>query len=155
MKKATLVFSLAALAVVALAPVAVAQNSYIELLRSDIRTQKVALLTEALELTEAEAEAFWPIHRQYETELSSLGDDRLKLMKNYAETFATMTDEQAKGLAKDWFKLQEGQTALLKKYFKKFDKAISSKVAAKFIQIENQIGMLIDLQVAAETPLIQ
>ena len=65
-----------------------------------------------------------------------------------------MSDDQAKQIAKDWFKLQESQLGLLKKYHKKFEKAVSPRVATKFVQIENQIGLLIDLQVASERPLI-
>ncbi len=40
--------------------------AYAELLRSDVRTQKVAILTEVLGLTEAEDKAFWPIYREYQ-----------------------------------------------------------------------------------------
>ena len=40
--------------------------AYAELLRSDVRTQKVAILTEVLDLTEAEDKAFWPIYREYQ-----------------------------------------------------------------------------------------
>ena len=44
---------------------------YFELLRSDVRTAKVEILTEALDLSDAEAAAFWPVYREYETELSN------------------------------------------------------------------------------------
>jgi hypothetical protein len=41
------------------------------------------------------------------------------------------------------------------KDFKRVSKATSSLVAARIIQVENLIGMLIDLQVAAELPLVE
>ena len=40
-------------------------RAYVELLRSDVRGQKVAILTELMELTEAQDTVFWPIYRQY------------------------------------------------------------------------------------------
>jgi hypothetical protein len=41
-------------------------DAYIELLRSNARTQKVVVITEALQLTDEESTAFWPVHREYE-----------------------------------------------------------------------------------------
>ena len=45
-------------------------RAYAELLRSDLRAQKVAVITEVMEFTEAEDTAFWPVYREYETELA-------------------------------------------------------------------------------------
>jgi hypothetical protein len=128
---------------------------YIELLKSDMRTEKVAVITEALQLTSEESSAFWPIHREYELELSKIIDDRIELIKDYAQHYDNLTNEKAKELAKTVFELEKRRTKLKKKYFKKFEKAVSAIVAAKFIQIENQINLLVDLQIASELPLIE
>ena len=45
------------LALVLLAPAARAQEAYVELLRSDIRAEKVALVTEAMDLSDSESAA--------------------------------------------------------------------------------------------------
>lgn len=130
-------------------------ETYLELLRSDVRTSKVEILTEALELSEAEGTAFWPIYREYDTELAKLGDRRIALIKTYAATYGTMTDEQLSTFAKDWFAIQQDRLKLRKKYFDRVAKAVSLRVAAQFTQVENVIGMLIDLQIAVELPLIE
>jgi len=130
-------------------------DAYIELLKSDMRTEKVAVITEALQLTSEESSAFWPIHREYELELSKIVDDRIELIKDYAQHYDNLTNEKAKELAKTVFELEKRRTKLKKKYFKKFEKAVSAVVAAKFIQIENQINLLVDLQIASELPLIK
>src|SRR5215472_18569082 len=39
---------------------------YAELLRSDVRAQKVAILTEVMDFTDEESAAFWPIYRDYD-----------------------------------------------------------------------------------------
>lgn len=130
-------------------------SAYVELLRSDVRAQKVALITEVMEFTDAQSSAFWPLHREYELELSKIGDENLKLIKAYAKHYDRMTDEKATLMIKKLFQLKESRLALKKKYFEKIGKALSPVVAAKFIQLENVINNLIDIQIAAELPLIE
>jgi hypothetical protein len=130
-------------------------EAYIELLKSDLRTQKVAVITESMRFTDEGSAAFWPIHREYELELSKIIDDRIELIKDYAQNYDNLTNEKAKEIAGKVFDLEKRRTKLKKKYFKKFEKALSAVVAAKFVQVENQINLLIDLQIASELPLIK
>lgn len=130
-------------------------GAYIGLLKSDMRTQKVAVITEALQLTDEESSAFWPVHREYELELSEIIDDRIELIKDYVQNYDNLTDTKARELASIVFSLEKRRTKLKKKYFKKIEKAVSSTIAAKFIQVENQINLLSDLQIASELPLIE
>ncbi len=130
-------------------------EAYIEMLRSDIKTQKVAVITETMRFTDEGSAAFWPIHREYELELGKIIDDRIELIKDYAQNFDNLTNEKAKELARTVFDLEKRRTKLKKKYFKRIEKALSAVVAAKFIQVENQINLLIDLQIASELPLIK
>jgi len=132
-----------------------AQDAYIELLRSDVKTKKVAIVTEVMQFTSEEANAFWPVYREYDLELSKIGDARIALIKDYARNYETMTDEKAKELVEGTLKLEGKRTKLKTKYFKKFDKVLPSKTVAKFFQLENQINLLIDLQIASELPLIK
>ena len=147
----------AALALVA-APAA-AQNDpaakYLELLRGDVRAEKIEILTAALDLTEAQSQAFWPIYRQYDTELAAIGDKRITMVKQFVATYDVMTDEEAGTFARKWMALQKERMALREKYFGKIAKATSNKIAARFLQVENAIGMLIDLEIAAEAPLLK
>jgi hypothetical protein len=131
-----------------------AQEEYFELLRSDIRADRVAIVTEAMMLSDADAEVFWPIYREYEYEQSKLGDTKIALIKDYADGYMTMTDELAKDLMDRVFKLDKEMLDLQKKYFKKMDKELPSTVAVKFFQIDRQIIMLLNLQIASELPLI-
>jgi hypothetical protein len=128
---------------------------YLELLRGDVRAAKIEILTESLELSDAEASAFWPIYRQYDTELAALGDRRLALVKRFAASYGAMSDEEAEGLVQEWFRLHNDRLKLRKKYFKRVAKEVSAVRAGQFVQVENLLGMLIDIQVAAELPLIE
>ena len=128
---------------------------YLELLRSDVRAARVEILTDALELSDAEGTVFWPIFREYDTELMKLGDRRLALIKSFVASLASATDEQISSFAKESFALQSKRLKLRRKYHGKVTKAVSPKVAARFIQVENVMGMMIDIQVAAELPLVE
>jgi hypothetical protein len=130
-------------------------DAYIEMLRSDVKTEKIAIITEVMDFTEEESSAFWPMYREYELDFSKLGDQRIALIKDYAAHYNEMTDEKAKELISTSIKLQEKRLSLQKKYFKSFQKILPTIKAAKLIQLENQINLLIDLQIAAELPLIK
>jgi hypothetical protein len=130
-------------------------RAFVELARSDLRTQKALVLAENLPLTNDEAAEFWPVQREYDQELTKLLDRRVELITRYAKQYQTMTDADASKLANEVFDLEEKRTALKRKYFKKFCKVVPPLKAARFFQIENQINMAIDLQIAASLPLIK
>lgn len=143
------------LALLLVAKTAYAQEQYVELLKSDLKTQKVAVITEAMALEDAQSEPFWAIYRDYDYELSSIIDRRIAIIKDYAGSFSTMTDEKAADLAKMSFKIESDRGKLREKYYKKFEKDISPLVGARWLMIERTINNLMDLQIAAEMPLIQ
>ncbi len=130
-------------------------DPYIELLRSDIRAGKVELITQVMEFTEKQSSAFWPLHREYELALSKINDAKVKLIKEYVQVWDKMTNQKAGEMVKTMFDLQEKRLKLKKSYYKKFEKALSAIIAAKFIQLENQINTIIDMQIAQEYPLIE
>jgi len=130
-------------------------EKYLELARSDLKTQKKLLVTEAMALTDAQSETFWPIYREYETELTVLGDEKISIIKDYAENFERMTAEKADELMDRAFKLDENNLKLDKKYYKQMSKALGPVTAARFSQVENKIGLLIDMQISSQIPLVQ
>ena len=130
-------------------------DSFVELLRSDVKTNKKAIITAAMGFTDAQAAAFWPVYRNYEFDLDKLGDARVAMIKEYAENYQNMTDAKAKELMEKAFKFQEERLKLRKKYFNEVSKALSPSLAAKFIQVENQIHLVIDMQIASELPLVE
>ena len=109
-------------------------RAYVELLRSDLRTQKVAVLTEMMRFTEDEDKAFWPVYREYDLELSRLNDERLALIEMYAKAYDTLTPAIASDLIVTALDLESRRTALKQKYFAKLKVALSPIVAAKALQ---------------------
>jgi hypothetical protein len=130
-------------------------SAYVELLRSDLRTQKVAVITDVMQFSEADDAKFWPIYREYETELSKVNDDRIALIKEYANAYGRLTDEIADRLAHGALDLEARRNAVKAKYYERFKAALSAKTAARFLQVENQLLLILDLQIASSLPIAQ
>jgi hypothetical protein len=130
-------------------------RAYAELLRSDIRAQKVAIITEVMQFSEDEDAKFWPVYREYETQLAKINDDRFAGIKEYAAAYTKITDDIADRLAKLALDLEARRHALKVQFYDRFKSALSPKTAARFLQVENQILLLLDLQIAASLPVVQ
>jgi hypothetical protein len=128
-------------------------DSYIEVLKSEIKTDKKAIITETMGFTEKESTAFWPIYNEFEYELSKLSDKRIANIKDFAANFDSLTDKKADELIKTSFSFQNDRLSLNEKYYKKFAEALTPIVAAKYMQLENQIQLILDLSIAANLPL--
>ena len=127
-------------------------SAYAELLRSDVRAQKVAIITEVMGFTEAEDAAFWPIYREYDLEMAKLGDERVALIDEYVRSYAEMTDAIAEKLGSRALDLEVRRQAAMAKGFERVKKALSPRTALRFLQVEHQLLLIVDLQIAAALP---
>src|SRR6185436_19743598 len=108
-------------------------SAYTELLRSDLRAQKVAIITEVMEFTEEEDKAFWPLYRDYDTEMSKLGDERVALIADYAANYAKLTDVVAATLATRALDLEARRQAVKAKHYERIKTALSPRTALRFL----------------------
>jgi hypothetical protein len=127
----------------------------IQLMRQDIRSQKKQLVAANLTLTDAEATKFWPVYDQYSVETTKLGDQEYALIKEYAQNFGSLKDDQAQSLIKRSLALDEAAVQLRIKYVPIISTVLPGQKTATFFQIDRRIAMLIDLQLASEIPLVQ
>lgn len=130
-------------------------QAYIQLLRSDLKASKRTLIKESMQLDENQAAAFWPLYNQYDVEQTKLGDQKLALIQDYAHDFLNMTNEKADQLAQRALNLDDQRQALRRKYYDLFKKALPTVLAVRFFQLENQIQLVVDLQIAANLPIIE
>ena len=130
-------------------------RAYVELLRSDIRTHKVALITQMMQFTEQEDTAFWPLYREYELELSRINDERIRGIEADAATYDKLTAKSADDLMTTALDLESRRVALEQRFYAKLKGALSPKTAAKALHVERQILLLMDLQIAAWLPVSQ
>jgi hypothetical protein len=129
-------------------------NDLVEVVRSDVRTQKQAIVMSALDLTEAQSAVFAPIYDEYTGAMKTHWDKRLQLIKDYAAKLETMNDEVASSLMKRSNALEKENLSIRDKYAKKVAKVLPATIAARWMQVESRLGKLIDLQMAQEIPLV-
>jgi ribosomal protein L7/L12 len=131
------------------------KEAYLELLRSEISTRKVEIFTEAMQLTDAEGQKFWPLYREFDVKMAKIADQQIALIKEYATKFESLTDKDAQDLTDRVLKREENVLNLKREYAKKIAKQVSPKVGAKFLQVQNLLQQLIGVQVASALPLIK
>jgi len=132
-----------------------AQNvdDFIQLLKSDVQSDKIAIITEVMNFTDEQSEKFWPIYNEFSNELSKLGDKRIANIKDFAANYDSLTAERANQLIGNSFDFQEDRLSLNQNYYDKFADALGAIVAAKYMQLENQIQLIIELSVNSNLPL--
>ncbi|MBL8224204.1 MAG: hypothetical protein JNM50_02650 [Chromatiales bacterium] len=121
--------------------------------RAVIQTERRMLVSDALQLSQSEAAAFWPLYDKYAAELKSIGDLRVKVITDYAAAYPDISDELANQLLKDGLKYQGDLVKLRKNYLKKFTKAIGPAKTARFYQVENKVDAIGSFALAREIPL--
>jgi hypothetical protein len=138
------------------APIDASQASpddFVDLLRKDIRSQKKQIIAENMELSDAEAEKFWPVYDQYAGELSKIYDVKLALLNDYAGNYNSMTGEQAENYIRKRAEVEQSIMQLRLKYMPTFRKVLSGRETALFYQLDWRLGLAIDVQLI-QVPLI-
>ena len=128
-------------------------DDFIGLLRKDVRSQKKQIIAENMDLSDAEAEKFWPVYAQYAAELSRIYDTKLALLNDYAENYSSMTGEQAENYIRKRAEVEQSIMELRLKYMPAFRKVLSGRETALFYQLDWRLGLAIDVELA-QVPLI-
>jgi hypothetical protein len=131
-------------------------RAYLEVLRSDFNAGKIRALNQVMKLTVAEADRFWPIYRQYEKDLASVGDRKLALIGEFFRHHqaGTLNDQNSKEMAGQWLQNVQDRLDLWKKYNQQISDAVSPVRGAQFLQVENQMAIFMDLNIASEMPVV-
>jgi hypothetical protein len=128
--------------------------NYLQVLRSDVNSLKVELVNSIMKLSAEDAKKFWPIYHEYENELGKQAINRAELVAEFVQAHqaGSFDNAKAKDIAARWFKSQRARLDLLEKYHAIVEKELSSVQAGQFLQIENQIGLFIEVTIASEMP---
>src|SRR3984885_8650907 len=125
----------------------------IALLRQDIRAMKMQVIGQNMSMSDPEAEKFWPIYKHYADDLHEVNNSKYALLKQYAETWATMTDQDALIYVRHWMEVDAEAQALRLKYVPTVTQALPGKKAATFFQLDRRLSMMVDLQLFSQIPL--
>jgi len=127
----------------------------LEFVRADIRETHERFINDLMNLTPEQKNIFNPIFKNFEDEFKKIGDERLNIIIEFEKNYFSMTDSKAKELAKRSIKVRKQRLNLMDKYYNKLSKALDPIAAARFLQLENYINLIVDIQIAEKVPLIK
>jgi hypothetical protein len=125
----------------------------IALLRQDLRAMKMQVIGQNMSLSDTEGQKFWPIYNHYVKDLQEVNNQKYALLKQYAEMWATMTDQDALIYVRNWLEADGQAQALRLKYVPVVSQVLPGRKAATFFQLDRRLNMIIDLQLFSQIPL--
>ena len=103
--------------------------------RDKIKTLKIAYITEKLNLSEKEAQKFWPIYNDFEEEKSRLRDEAYNVRKK--TNIETLSEDEAKQLLKEIRANENKRQAIENDFVDKLTNIISAKKVILLHKIED------------------
>jgi succinate dehydrogenase flavin-adding protein (antitoxin of CptAB toxin-antitoxin module) len=127
----------------------------VALLRKNLQAEAKQLITKNMQLTDSEAAAFWPLYDQYAAEVRKVNDTRFGLVKQYAKIYKTMTPDEADSLIRLLAEADQTIISLRMQYLPKFEQALPGTKAALFMQLDQRLDSLFNVQIASQLPAIK
>ena len=128
-------------------------NDDVQQLIAQVQSDKAAVVIRSLQLTDAETRAFTPVYDEYQAERKKLAERRINTLNKFAANYGSMTDDAAEDILKEWFKIKEDDVDLFKKYAKRFERVIPATKVLRFVQVENKLDNVIELEATRVVPL--
>jgi len=133
----------------------VLSNEEIALLRRNIRSQRKQIIAQNLNLTDSEAQRFWPVYDRYTTDLIKINDTKYKLIQDYVQNKDQMTEAQANTWIEQWLQVDADTVSLRQKYVPEVRKVLPARKAVTYEQLDRRTQLMIDLQLASQIPLLE
>jgi len=127
----------------------------VELLISQIQTDKRAIVLRTLDLNDSQVAKFTPIYDAYQAEMKVLIERSGAMLDKFAANFGSMTDDAAKEILKEALKLRDDRNATMRKYAKKLERELPAVKVLQWVQIENKLNTLLDVKAASVIPIAQ
>lgn len=154
----TLIAVTLAITIIGIFGLAMAQDQpadNMEIVKEKIRSDKKLFIATNMQLTESEANAFWPVYDAYQAEIDKLRDREIKLIEKFAASYETMSDDVAKKLLDDSLAIDSSHQELRQIYLAKFRGVLSDKKVARYYQLESKIDAVMEYELARRIPLVK
>lgn len=126
-----------------------------EIVKEKIRSDKKLFIATNMQLTEAEANAFWPVYDAYQADIDKLRDREIRLIEKFSASYETMSDDVAKKLLDDSLSIDSSHQELRRKYLAKFRGFLTDKKVARYYQLESKIDAVMEYELARRIPLVK
>jgi hypothetical protein len=122
--------------------------------RDMIKAERLAVVAEALQLTEEEGRAFWPLYGEYWAALDGINDGLVKLVLEYADLYPNVPEDRAGPMLKTYVALEKKRLATRAAYLRKVSRTLSAAKALRWAQVENRLDVAVRLRLAGAIPLM-
>ncbi len=126
----------------------------LQVARDSIKADRQEVVAAAIRLSDAEANDFWPIYHQYRSAMDKVGDGLMTLVREYAEAYPNLSEDDARRLMRDYLSLEKKYVDTRAKYFKKVSEVLPATKTLRFAQVETRLDLALRLQLAAAVPLV-
>lgn len=125
-----------------------AQNTNLEKLNN----YKIGFFTKKLNLTSSEAEKFWPVYNDYQTQRNQIQVEKMKLNRNFNQNENTLSDARLEEMGDKYVDCIVRETNLAVAFHKRLKEVLSPAKVILYYQAENQykIQLLNELQTAKQ-----
>jgi hypothetical protein len=125
----------------------------IELTRASIQVKRQALVTSAMDLEPKEAEAFWPLYREYRMAMATVNDRFVKLLITYLGELDALTDDSAARMTDEYLGIERDRNGVKVTYVPKFKAVMPARKVARFFQIDHKLDAVTIANLAELIPL--
>ena len=105
------------------------------------RTEKIAFLTDKLELSPKEAQKFWPVYNQMDKERWQAQISRRELEGKVKDAKETLSEKEIINLTREYAGGMQKEAEMIVKFNEEFLKILSAKKVLKLYQAENEFRM--------------
>jgi hypothetical protein len=125
----------------------------IAMTRTGIQARRQALVTAAMDLTAEESAGFWPLYRDYRTDMARVDDRLVDLILVYAANYDALSDDMAANLLDNYIDVERARLDVKSRYVPRFQRVLPSRKVARFFQLDNKFEKTIEAELAAAIPL--
>lgn len=123
--------------------------------RKDLEAKSADVMAKALTLTADEATKFWPLYKEYQKEQGAIVDGQIQATQKYAAKYGHLTDAEALEYINALLARDQKVHDLRLKWLAKFQTVVPAATAARAIQVERRLGLVHQVGVSSQVPLVR
>ena len=120
--------------------------------RDKMNAYKIAFFTKKINLTFGEAEKFWPVYNDYQSQKNKIQLEKISIIKDFNQNESTMNDKQISELGDRLIDAVAKESSIAVAFHSKIKSVLPPAKVIRFYQAENQykVQLLNDLQNARQ-----
>jgi hypothetical protein len=128
-----------------------------KILIEKVQLEKEMVIAANMELTDAEAQGFWPIYEAYQRDLKTVNQRLISAILNYADAYkqGSVSDAQAAIMISEGIAIERLEVDMLEAYAARLAGVLPPWKIARYLQIERKIRATIRFGLAKEVPLVK